>query len=363
MIPIDIYQPGNRLVVEHLANQVKECAERHTEQLCLVTGQREAAHRLMSQKNEIRQDGHCYAGVVPLNDLVGVELPPAPGGCQRELPAVPQDDALSFIPTDAAHNVLRFCQLVFAFIAPDIYALWSLQNRQPGEIALYANALYLLNAAFEVPGPVAVSQYAPALWITFAALGAKMQSFFYRDEHLLVVRRGALDQAQQIILFVILPFPERILGAYRQLAPSDQAIRILAPGLRIPGVAHTPLVDDFMIAPAIGQEGQHFGYEIAPGFFHIVHTGPHKLGGVPVCFISAGLLDIPLGLPHQHFRSKKNGADDLVIFRHLFVDLYTLAALQLPQKFLVYPSSVEAKQPGFAVLPEFVHRLCHLLLR
>ena len=186
MLPVDVYQPGDCLIVENLADQVEERSQRNAEQFRLVAGKGEAADRLVSQQDEIGEDGHRHAGIVPLYDLVRVKLPPPPGGGQRKLPAVAQHDTLALIPADAAHDALCLCQFCGVFIAPDVHALRGFQNGQSGEVALYADALYLLYAPLEVPVAVAVSEDAAPLRVSLAALGLEMQGFLYRNEYLFI---------------------------------------------------------------------------------------------------------------------------------------------------------------------------------
>ena len=361
MLPVDIDQPGDGLFVEHLADQVEESPQRHAEQLSLVAGKGKTAHVLVAQQHEVRQHGHGHAGVVPLYDLVGIELPPPPGGGEGELPAVAQDDTLPLVPADAAHDGLRFRQLRLAFIAPDVHTVRGDQNRQAGEVALDADALDLLYPALEIPVPVAVAQDAPSLRVAFPAPGFEVQGLFQRDEYLVVQGRGALHQPGQVVALIVLPFPERVLGADRQLAPAYEAIVVLAAGLRVPGVPHAPLVDDFVVAPAVGEERQHLGNKLAPGFLHIVHARAHELRRVQVPLRGTSLLDAPVALTHQHFGGEQDGTDNIVVFGHLLVDFHAPASLQFPQEFLIYPACVETVQAGLAILSELVHALRRLL--
>ena len=185
----------------------------------------------MPQENKICQHGHCHAGVISLNDRVGIKLAAASGAQQLELPAVRKCQPLGTVSAHIFNNGLHACAdgyHVRIIRVPYVHTLWRCQHREASQISLYTDSLNLLYAALEVPGPVCVPQYAAPLRVVLPALCPEQQGFFYRYRVQAEVWRRHLCHAGQVVIVVILPLIKGFLCSDRQLGPSDQPVVILA---------------------------------------------------------------------------------------------------------------------------------------
>ena len=148
-------------------------------------------------------------------------------------------------------------------------------------------------------------------------------------------RIRSLRHAGQIIGFILVfPGIEGVLGADGQLSPSDQAVRVPAVRDRRAGLADAALVHDFMVAPAVGQEGDDLGKCVRPGALHIVHTAIHELRCFLVLGGLAARLNVQLAVSHQHFNGKQHAADGRIVFSHLGIGLDAANSLQLCEELL-----------------------------
>ena len=63
-----------------------------------------------------------------------------------------------------------------------------------------------------------------------------------------------MGHADKIIVVVILPLVQRFLRTDRELLPSNQAVRKLAPRARVAGTPATALIDNFVKRPAVSKD-------------------------------------------------------------------------------------------------------------
>ena len=141
-----------------------------------------------------------------------------------------------------------------------------------------------------------------------------------------------MNEAGQVVAVVVFPLVEGLLRSDGKLLPADKAVGVFALQARVAAIARPALVDDFVGAPAEGQEAQNLADGVGPGVRHIVHAAPHELGGLFVLGAVASGLNVPGGLSDKKLYCVEHGADDVVVLRHFAVGLDAAAALKLCQE-------------------------------
>ena len=108
----------------------------------------------MAELDEVGKNGLAYLGVIPRDNGVGVELPGAAGAGQLERIAEWQDKTFRRITADVFDHGFQPGAdgvHVLVILVPDVHAFRCGDDRQTGEVALDADALDFLYAAFEIP--------------------------------------------------------------------------------------------------------------------------------------------------------------------------------------------------------------------
>ena len=212
----------------------------------------------MSEQNEVRHAGHCHTAVVPFNDCAGVKLPLTAGREKFQFPAVRCDQPFEAVPADILDDVLGGVldrHHFGVFCVPNVQPFRCGENRETGEVSFDADALYLLNASLEVPVAVSVTQNTAPFGVALAALGLEEQQLLDGDFDKTEVGRRVLYDASDVVVVIVQPFVERVLASDRELLPADQAVGVLASELRVASLSAPALVDDFVCAPSVCEEG------------------------------------------------------------------------------------------------------------
>ena len=307
MLSVDVYEAGNRLVIENFADDVKVRTDCKCENFGFAVCQCETADLLLSQHDKVGQYGGSDALVVAVDDGVGIKLPAASGGNEFKFPSVlssGEHKALSRISADAGDQHFCICECFshVRIVGPDFHVRRRVQHRESCEVTLYAVSLYLFDSLFEIIRTVCGSEDGAAFGVILAATCPEMEGFFNRDGDSLKSGGRHLCHADQVVcaLFV-LPREEGVLRADREFSPPDEAVVMLGVGDGGVCATYAALVHDFMVTPAVSKERQKLGESVRPGALHVVHTTLDKLGALFVLFCISGGFDMEFTLPHEHF--------------------------------------------------------------
>ena len=211
----------------------------------------------MAHQDEVRQYRHGDSAVVALDDGAGVKLSASAGAQKLHLPAVRHDQSFEAVASDVLNDALcchSHCDHFRILFVPDVQSFRRGHCGKSGEVSFDTDAFDLLNAALEVPVAVCVSQDASSFGVALAALGLEKQELLDRDVNQSEVRRRVLYQTDDVVVVVVQPFVERLLRSDGELLPADETVCVLTAKARVFPLAAASLVDDFVGAPAVGQE-------------------------------------------------------------------------------------------------------------